>query len=123
MSAVYFLLLPQPAAFATVRLDAYDFIAESDEGSSDDGNQDQQHTSFVSTSQVSAGIATEGIHFSLSDKLALLKPLLIPFCLPLFSVYFAEYTINQGQFAHQFLIFYGEAVLTVMVASQEWRPD
>ncbi len=97
MSAVYFLLLPQPAAFATVRLDAYDFIADSDEENSDDGIADHSSTPFASTSQAAAAMAGESVHLSLTDKLALLKPLLVPFCLPLFSVYFAEYTINQGE--------------------------
>lgn len=100
MSAVYFLLLPQPAAFATVRLDAYDFIADSDDDESDNGNDQHLTTPLASTSRVPSLASTETVHLSLADKLALLKPLLIPFCLPLFSVYFAEYTINQGRPAH-----------------------
>lgn len=97
MSAVYFLLLPQPAAFATVRLDAYDFITDSDDDNSDDGTQHQHTTPLASSSRTSSTSETVSVHLSLRDKLVLLRPLLIPFCLPLFSVYFAEYTINQGE--------------------------
>lgn len=94
---MYFVLLPQPAAFATVRLDAYDFIADSDDDNSDDETQDQQNRPLASSSRVPDTVNSGETHLSLTDKLRLLKPLLIPFCLPLFSVYFAEYTINQGK--------------------------
>ncbi|WFD23425.1 battenin CLN3 protein [Malassezia equina] len=36
------------------------------------------------------------VSLSLSHKMRLLKPMLIPYVLPLTCVYFAEYTINQG---------------------------
>lgn len=36
------------------------------------------------------------LSLSFSDKAQLLKPMLIPYIMPLICVYFAEYTINQG---------------------------
>ena len=36
------------------------------------------------------------LSLSFSDKVQLLKPMLIPYIMPLICVYFAEYTINQG---------------------------
>ncbi|PWN30353.1 batten's disease protein Cln3 [Jaminaea rosea] len=36
------------------------------------------------------------VRLSFNDKLALLRPMLLPFILPLVLVYLAEYTINQG---------------------------
>jgi len=37
-----------------------------------------------------------GVSLSISDKLRLVRPLLLKYMLPLFSVYLFEYTINQG---------------------------
>ncbi|KAN0063912.1 battenin CLN3 protein [Thecaphora frezii] len=36
------------------------------------------------------------VRLSFAEKMALLKPMLVPYILPLVTVYFAEYTINQG---------------------------
>lgn len=42
------------------------------------------------------GIGGDGVPTSCCTRLALVKPLLLPFMLPLFLVYFAEYTISTG---------------------------
>jgi len=100
MSAVYFLLLPAPTAFAPVRLDAYDFVVDSDdevENLEDDDDHLSSTQPFASPQRAPPTAEGGGAHLTVGDKLLLLKPLLIPYCLPLFSVYFAEYTINQGE--------------------------
>ena len=40
--------------------------------------------------------STAPTSLSFSHKMELLRPMLLPYILPLVSVYFAEYTINQG---------------------------
>ena len=43
-----------------------------------------------------APTAPAKMELSTSSKLAIAKPLFLPYMLPLFFVYMAEYTINQG---------------------------
>lgn len=116
MSAVYFGLIPRPAAFLSVRLDAYDFVADSDDEHSDDeaGARRPASTSLLASRQSSAPRpAAAAVHLTTREKLVLVKPLIVRYALPLFFVYLAEYVINQGK--HPFLLCGDAALLLTAV--------
>ena len=74
----FFCVLPEPKKMP-VSVPSED---ESTEALMSLPDQDSDHTRLVA--------------LSFSDKMKLLKPMLLPYILPLVLVYFAEYTINQG---------------------------
>lgn len=77
----FFLILPHPHFPSRQQANA-DCTQEALMGSQDEINEEDSRNQKVS--------------LSLSRKMRLLKPMLIPYVLPLTCVYFAEYTINQG---------------------------
>ncbi|MBW0464303.1 hypothetical protein O181_004018 [Austropuccinia psidii MF-1] len=82
LSLAYFFLLPQPDQLLSSLGDgsSYTILPESDQSSR--------------LTRLPSMIAKSDLTFM--KKLDLTKPLLLPYILPLFAVYFAEYTINTG---------------------------
>ncbi|WAQ85696.1 hypothetical protein PtA15_6A324 [Puccinia triticina] len=77
LSLTYFFLLPPPSQAASPHLDAgYAVVPDTDRPDAPPLKPPEE--------------------LALPDKLRLARPLLIPYMLPLFAVYFAEYTINTG---------------------------
>lgn len=79
-SLAYFVILPRKALSDSQQKSEYTPVAS--------GEEDLDDPSPIQT------ISTQAL--TLSTKLELAKPLVLPFMLPLFFVYMAEYTINQG---------------------------
>ncbi|KAI9629622.1 hypothetical protein KEM48_012685 [Puccinia striiformis f. sp. tritici PST-130] len=89
LSFTYFFLLPSPSQVPDLK----------DE---DQGERGEYEVVSQTDQSVNESITTTTtivpVHKQLSfkDKIRLAKPLLMPYMLPLFAVYFAEYTINTG---------------------------
>lgn len=88
LSVTYFFLLPSPNEIRFKNDDRitrgdYTVLAETDEVTRPPDSPTLTNPS-------------KSHSLSLSERLELAKPLLVPFMLPLFTVYFAEYTINTG---------------------------
>lgn len=120
MAASYFLLLPKSSAFRTASKGTLDHryipvaaVEEQPDGTSsaDSRRRPQNGREEVAydvdddevddTAPVSPGIMPESMaltkpRLSPSEKLKLARPLFLPFMIPLFVVYFAEYTVNTG---------------------------
>ncbi|GAA96738.1 uncharacterized protein L969DRAFT_90665 [Mixia osmundae IAM 14324] len=90
MALTFFVLLPQPHLFAShtsSQTTAYTSIPTADE---------DLQTLQAESMPVYSTLAGKRVVLSLSQKLALARPLVLPYMIPLFVVYLAEYTINQG---------------------------
>ncbi|SNX87545.1 related to YHC3 - protein involved in vacuolar arginine transport [Melanopsichium pennsylvanicum] len=74
-------------------LDDVDVIAEADD---EEDHQRQQSSPTTRPLMDNDLKADPKIRLSFEEKMALLRPMLLPYILPLVTVYFAEYTINQG---------------------------
>jgi len=81
LSLTYFFLLPHPHQLPTPTLD--DSVGRGE---------------YVVVPEVDqpTAIPVKAPELTFAEKLELAKPLLLPYMLPLFAVYFAEYTINTG---------------------------
>ncbi|KAA1098092.1 battenin CLN3 protein [Puccinia graminis f. sp. tritici] len=84
LSFTYFFLLPPPSLLPPVTIEArggYAVVPETDQ---------------TGLSTELPALLVKSPELTFAEKLRLAKPLLIPYMLPLFAVYFAEYTINTG---------------------------
>lgn len=111
MAVAYWLILPSvdkmeewerqvvgPAAYQPVR-------GDNDDGDGDDGDDAASESDASDAADGDADVercadprvlTNAAPPLSLSDKMALIKPMLLPFIAPLVLVYLFEYTINQG---------------------------
>ncbi|KAF8638363.1 hypothetical protein AX16_010510 [Volvariella volvacea WC 439] len=89
MPLTYFLLLPRPSAFVG-------FLPHPT--SSDDSTVPYEPllSSIEGEGEAPTPVPKAKISLSMDEKLRLVRPLLLKYMLPLFSVYLFEYTINQG---------------------------
>ncbi|PWN46491.1 hypothetical protein IE53DRAFT_304619, partial [Violaceomyces palustris] len=81
MVGAYLFLLPSPEALLGGRAE-------------EEGEQGRRYRQ--ARGEIVRGGAVLAVRISFSEKMQLLKPMLWPYILPLVTVYFAEYTINQG---------------------------
>ena len=108
MVGSYLLILPSPEQVAAEN-DANTYAAlptDADVLGDDSDDEDEQPESAAAATEVGVSApdaaalggksAAGGVKLSFLDKMQLLKPMLLPFILPLVLVYFFEYTINQG---------------------------
>ncbi|GAA5943219.1 amino acid transporter YHC3 [Sporobolomyces koalae] len=93
MAGTYFLLLPPLEAFRQVEQARTDY--EAIPTLEDDMTPDSNLETDDQVPRASRG-AHEASGLTTRDKFELARPLLVPFMLPLFFVYLAEYTINSG---------------------------
>ncbi|KAH9464635.1 hypothetical protein Pst134EB_004157 [Puccinia striiformis f. sp. tritici] len=90
LSFTYFFLLPSPSQVPD--------LEDEDQGERGEYEVVSQTDQSVNESTTTTTTTIVPVHKQLSfnDKIRLAKPLLMPYMLPLFAVYFAEYTINTG---------------------------
>ena len=85
MAVAYFLVLPPPSAFADLAepsTSVYTALPE-------DADGEIPHAADVDAKSQTRKLG-------LAEKVALARPMALPYMLPLFVVYCAEYSINQG---------------------------
>ncbi|SCV72400.1 BQ2448_3937 [Microbotryum intermedium] len=109
MALTFYLLLPRVQAFSSAPFDAYTFVIDEDDSDQEENDEEDENDrreealmhpqgptpSGEAHHRSQAGTGEE-IMLTTREKLALAKPLVRRYMLPLFFVYLAEYTINSG---------------------------
>ncbi|KZS96975.1 batten disease protein Cln3 [Sistotremastrum niveocremeum HHB9708] len=85
----YFFLLPSTSQFLDIEISSL---------TEDSGANEYSAVPVLDPNEASEAplLVAPGVSLTLAEKLALVKPLLLQYMLPLFCVYTFEYTINQG---------------------------
>ena len=102
MGIVYFYLLPKPLQDYAFNARDLDHPSEPLLHDNHDWNNDQDHQESLSSahSHDDSLVYEESLFTdrqeSSQHKISLVRPLILPYMVPLFLVYFAEYSINQG---------------------------
>lgn len=89
MSLSYFVLLPPPDKFANTPFDAYASIPELDSEGEESDDDEYRPQRDVEATRGLVGGSLKPAHLSTAEKLALARPLVVRYMLPLFLVYLA----------------------------------
>lgn len=95
MLVVYLVVLPSVAALIGNDRDArgqYEALPAADETALDEDDEEEQEHSAGPNDESQEST----VRLTFAEKMTLLRPMLLTYILPLVTVYFAEYTINQG---------------------------
>lgn len=91
MSLTYFLLLPSTSAMSSPSFDAYDFIPSLSDDEDELSDADDESVGLQAgrglartQSAIASGGLTKAPHLSTKEKMALAKPLVLRYMLPLF---------------------------------------